>query len=298
MTDGVRCCGLRPRGRASTTLRHAAPWPSLLFTCPCCDFRTGSYLSTKTAPTPVATVATYLIDVLVTCLAAARSLPGLLAVVILLTTHLPAGPRGDRPVVLAGMLGESIIWTLPLFVLDRVLVVHTALRSVTDPTRSAWVNEVVRSFGAGIYEELVFRLMCITGLSILLVNVCKLPRAACGGFIVLLSAGLFAAQHHPPLGVEAFDMTARPPHRGGTVPGRPVPVSRVWDRLRLPRPVQGSWCPSRRSERRLNPPVSQQIRHGPLQHRVDLVGGDLGQRLEHETPLVHRGCGRAGRTCG
>lgn len=187
------------------------PWPSLLFILPMLAvFEIGSYLTHPNGPgTTSELVATYLIDMLVNCFGrSAFYLPGLLAIVILLTTHL----AGRHPwrfdlYVLPGMLGESLIWTLPLFVFDRVLVLHTALRSTMDPSRSEWMNEVIRSFGAGIYEELVFRLMCITGLSILLVNVCKLPRAASGGFIVLLSAGLFAAQHHPPLGVEPFDMT-------------------------------------------------------------------------------------------
>lgn len=187
-------------------------WPSLLFILPMLlVFELGSYWRYHNpAEASSQLVATYLIDVLVSLFGrSAFYLPGLLAVVILLTTHIAGRyPWKFDVYVLPGMLGESLIWTLPLFVFDRVLVVHTALRSVIDPTRSdAWISEVIRSFGAGIYEELVFRLMCITGLSILLVNVCKLPRAACGGFIVLLSAGLFAAQHHPPLGIEPFDMT-------------------------------------------------------------------------------------------
>lgn len=187
------------------------PWPSLLFILPMLVlFELGSYFTRHAAPEAGSElVATYLIDALVSCFGrSAFYLPGLLAIVILLTTHL----AGRHPwrfdlYVLPGMLGESLIWTLPLFVFDRVLVEHTALRSIVDAGHREWVNEVIRSLGAGIYEELVFRLMCITGLSILLVNVCKLPRAASGGFIVLLSAGLFAAQHHPPLGVEPFDMT-------------------------------------------------------------------------------------------
>ncbi|HOA73455.1 MAG TPA: CPBP family intramembrane metalloprotease [Phycisphaerae bacterium] len=192
------------------------PWPSLLFILPMLlVFELGSYLRSS-GDGSSQLVATYLIDALVTCFGrSAFYLPGLLAIVILLTTHIVGRhPWRFDLYVLAGMLGESLIWTLPLFVFDRVLVAHdsmpginTALRSLMDPNRNEWINEIIRSFGAGIYEELVFRLMCITGLSILLVNVCKLPRAASGGFIVLLSAGLFAAQHHPPLGVEPFDMT-------------------------------------------------------------------------------------------
>lgn len=186
------------------------PWPSLLFILPMLIiFEVGSYVRQNGSSGTSQLVATYLIDALVNCFGrSAFYLPGLLAVVILLTTHI----AGRHPwkfdlYVLAGMLGESLIWTLPLFVFDRALVMRTPLQAILDPSRSEWLNDVIRSFGAGIYEELVFRLMCITGMSILLVNICKLPRAASAGFIVLLSAGLFAAQHHPPLGVEPFDMT-------------------------------------------------------------------------------------------
>jgi hypothetical protein len=187
------------------------PWPSLLFILPMLMvFEVGTYVQqTRVSGGSSQLVATYLIDALVNCFGrTAFYLPGLLAIVILLTEHIAARHswRFD-PFVLPCMLGESLIYTLPLFVFERTLVVHTALRSMTAPGKSEWLDDVVRSFGAGIYEELVFRLMCIAGLSILLVNVCKLPRAAAGVFIVLLSAGLFAAQHHPPVGVEPFDMT-------------------------------------------------------------------------------------------
>lgn len=187
------------------------PWPSLLFILPMLMiFEIGTYLR-QGRPERDSTqlVATYLIDALANCVGrSAFYLPGLFAIVILLTAHLAARhPWRFDIYVWPAMLGESLVWTLPLFVFDRVLVVHTALHRLQDASRSPLGGEVIRSFGAGIYEELVFRLICIAGLSILLVNVCKLPRAASAAFIVLLSAGLFAAQHHRPLGIEPFDAT-------------------------------------------------------------------------------------------
>lgn len=185
------------------------PWPSLLFILPMLlFFEIGSLVLCGSAQGGGSQlVATYLIDVLVSCFGqTAFFLPGMLAIVILLTTHV-AGRHPWRfdPFVLPGMLGESLMWTVPLFVFDRVLVVHAGLQAVAVSSRGEWMTEVVRSFGAGIYEELVFRLMCITGLSIVLVNVLKLPRTASAVFVVLFSAGLFAAQHHPPLGIEPFE---------------------------------------------------------------------------------------------
>jgi membrane protease YdiL (CAAX protease family) len=184
------------------------PWPSLLFILPMLVFfEVGSYLRQGgTSGASSQLVATYLIDVMVNSFGrTAFYLPGLLAVVILLTTHIVGRyPWRFDVYVLAGMLGESLIWTLPLFVSNRVLVLQTAVRSTQDTGRSEWINEVIRSFGAGLYEELVFRLICMTALSILLVNVCRLPRSASAVCIVLISAGLFAAQHHYPLGAEPF----------------------------------------------------------------------------------------------
>lgn len=184
------------------------PWPSLIFILPMLlFFEIGTAVRQGGVPGASSQlVATYLIDALASGFGrSAFYIPGMLAIVILLATHLAARhPWRTDFFVFAGMTGESLIYTIPLFVFDKVL--HTALRATTSPTRSEWIDQVIRSFGAGIYEELVFRLMLITGLAILLVNICKLPRSASSVCIILISAGLFAAQHHPPLGAEPFEM--------------------------------------------------------------------------------------------
>jgi membrane protease YdiL (CAAX protease family) len=108
--------------------------------------------------------------------------------------------------VIPGMLGESLLWTAPLFVFDRVL--QTARLAIAASERQAvWFDEVVLSLGAGLYEELVFRLICITALSILFVDLFKLPRVAAAVLVMILSAALFAAHHHYPLGSEPFHAT-------------------------------------------------------------------------------------------
>lgn len=183
------------------------PWPSLLFILPMLlIFELGTYYEQGGPPTGGSQlVATYLIDALVNCFGrSAFYLPGLFTVVILLASHIAARHtwRFD-PFVLAGMIGESLVYTVPLLVFDGIL--HTAMRSGLDPTRHAWLMDIFRSFGAGIYEELVFRLICINLLAMLLVNLCRLPRSASVVLIVLISSGLFAAHHHPPLGVEPFE---------------------------------------------------------------------------------------------
>ncbi len=186
------------------------PWVSLLFILPgLLIFEVGTYArhgSASPAGTPL--VASYLIESLVNSLRSGPDVPrvlamapGLLLIVILLAWHLAARhPWRFDSFVLAGMLGESLIYTLPLLVF---WIVHQALL-VGSPAHSAWLDNLIRSFGAGIYEELVFRLICITLFVILLIDLARLPRGPTAVFIVVLSAAIFAYVHHQPVGAEVI----------------------------------------------------------------------------------------------
>lgn len=188
------------------------PWPSLVFVFPMLlVFEVGTW-----ARHPVGAfggsplVASYLIERLVTSLGGAYRYPqllglapGLLMIAILLAWHVAARHPWRFDVnVLAGMLGESIFWTLPLFVFGRLL--QQAELAGTPAERLQWADSLIRSFGAGIYEELVFRLICITLLVLIFIDTLRLPRTPAAVFIMIGSAVLFAAQHHPPLGAEPF----------------------------------------------------------------------------------------------
>ncbi len=128
-------------------------------------------------------------------------LPGLLLVAILLGWHLASRQPWtiDWPTVL-GMLGESLVWAIPLYVFNSLL-----LRADAGGLFGRWLDDVILSIGAGMYEELVFRLMAITLLSLLLIDIFGLNKNATLVFIFLASAGLFAAHHHRPFGNEPFD---------------------------------------------------------------------------------------------
>ena len=183
-------------------------WPSLVFVLPMLIlYEVGSRLRQGVAANvPNDLVAAYLVERLVNLFGgtAFLFLPGLLVIAILLACHLVARHPWKFDVwVLAGMLSESLIWTLPLFVFDRAL--HTATLAGETASHADWIGNVIRSFGVGIYEELVFRLICMNLLHMLLVDLCKLPRSASGAFVILASALVFAAMHHPPLGAEPFD---------------------------------------------------------------------------------------------
>jgi len=62
--------------------------------------------------------------------------------------------------------------------------------------RKSLLADIVTSIGAGIYEELVFRLILMSVLMILLQNTLGFERKTSVIVSVLLSAGLFSAHHH------------------------------------------------------------------------------------------------------
>lgn len=130
-------------------------------------------------------------------------LPGFLIIAILLITHvLSAQPWKVRFTTLMAMTGESLLWTLPLFVLNR-FVRYAATASGAGLT--GYWEDVVISTGAGVYEELIFRLILVTALMILMEDVLKVRHRRAAFWAVFIAALLFAAHHHPPIGSEAYD---------------------------------------------------------------------------------------------
>ena len=66
-------------------------------------------------------------------------------------------------------------------------------------------EQIVLALGAGIYEELVFRLYLIVGLTWLLQDGLHVVRKVSIPLVVCLSAGIFAGCHFWPIGDAAFD---------------------------------------------------------------------------------------------
>ncbi len=135
-------------------------------------------------------------------------LPGLIVVVVLLSWHVVRRDPWDASVRQAVLMWfESVLLALPLFVFMLVLVrpptVHWALAAPTGEATS-WQAQLVFSIGAGIYEELLFRLIAIALLHLLLVDVLAMPERLGAGLSIGLSALAFALYHFPSL--EAFDL--------------------------------------------------------------------------------------------
>ncbi len=60
------------------------------------------------------------------------------------------------------------------------------------------------SVGAGIYEELLFRLIIISLLTLLLIDIFRMKQVFGVALAVIISSLLFALHHYPPIGVDKW----------------------------------------------------------------------------------------------
>jgi hypothetical protein len=130
--------------------------------------------------------------------------PSLTVVIVLLVTHLfsrqPWRVRWNR---VAWMYVEAVLLAVPLVALIR------SVRLTGDGAGDSYLlDDVALGIGAGIYEELVFRLILISLVVLLGVDVFRAPAGWVGVCAVVCSALAFAAHHHPPIGTEPFTAPA------------------------------------------------------------------------------------------
>ena len=141
-------------------------------------------------------------------------LGGAAIVVVLLVWHLlNRDPWRIDPATPGLMAVESLVLTIPLIVLAAVLGASAAAAGggaggsggppATDLAgMSIWARLAI-SIGAGLYEELLFRMLLIAVLHTLLVDVAKLSSALGGTIAVAVSAAAFTLYH--PLGDAGAD---------------------------------------------------------------------------------------------
>lgn len=141
--------------------------------------------------------------------ATGRSLPALAVVGILLAWHIA---RKDRWRVrwhsLGGMAIEGALLSLPLLALSVVFAQllrgmplaagHPGLGAGLVPSDDL----LILCLGAGIYEELVFRLILLTILTLFVRDLLQCPKGLTTLLVVLLSAVAFSGYHY--LGSEPF----------------------------------------------------------------------------------------------
>lgn len=138
--------------------------------------------------------------------------PGIALLVILLIWHILTRDRWQvRPLVLAGMVLEAALWTLPLLVFgalikqasggDRSLaavgleVAQWPLVAGNDLLDLSWQARATISLGAGLYEELLFRLVGIALVHFAARDVLRLEEGLSRFIAIAASALAFAFYH-------------------------------------------------------------------------------------------------------
>ncbi len=129
--------------------------------------------------------------------------PGLGVIVILLATHMASGKRWTVRWKHVGLMYvEAALLAIPLLALNWAIPLSSSHFG-----SAHLVEKLALGVGAGVYEELVFRLIFISVVMMIGVDLLRMGRAWVAVAAVLLSALAFAAHHHLPIGVEPFDAT-------------------------------------------------------------------------------------------
>jgi hypothetical protein len=131
--------------------------------------------------------------------ATGKYLPALAVVGILMAWHIARkDPWDARFGTCVGMLFESFALALPLILMGFVAARYWSLSA----SRMAPSSLIILSIGAGIYEELVFRLMALTVLHLILIDLFAMKKGLAYLLMVLVSSILFSGYHY--LGAERF----------------------------------------------------------------------------------------------
>jgi len=139
------------------------------------------------------------------------AMPALLVVIILLAYQLVSGKRWWISFIdFLPMTIECILLAIPLIVLSLLLnstavaknsAIISSTLAVAHPAAgahfsSALLADIVTGTGAGIYEELLFRLILICALMLLFQDLLGMGKNNAMVLAVLVSAALFGAHHH------------------------------------------------------------------------------------------------------
>lgn len=132
-----------------------------------------------------------------------RTVPAVLVLLTLLLWHLVEHDSWNiRPRTLLTMAGESIVFAFPIFAISFICQQYLPL--TTTLSSQGLVSLWSLSLGAGVYEELLFRLY-ICGLLLLICRHLFRASALTSAVIaVLVSAILFSLYHY--LGTERFGL--------------------------------------------------------------------------------------------
>lgn len=129
--------------------------------------------------------------------------PSLVVVAILLATHLASREPWEIHLRQVGfMYVEAIVMAVPLLILN--FLTPRVLLAAGYPSA---VNRMALGVGAGVYEELVFRLILISLMIFIFVDLLRIKTGYVAVAALVVSSLAFSAHHHRPIGPEEFDLT-------------------------------------------------------------------------------------------
>jgi len=135
--------------------------------------------------------------------ASGKYLPGMAVVCILLSWHIARNdPWKVKPATVFGMLLEGVAWGVPLLAVGTVMSRYLSQYHLPLAATHGSGAMLVLSIGAGIYEELVFRLIGLTLLHVVFVDILAFEKFWAYLYMVGISAVAFALYHY--LGHETF----------------------------------------------------------------------------------------------
>ena len=121
-------------------------------------------------------------------------------------------PWGIRLSVLPRLLLESSLWAVPLLTLGIAAVEARPAVGGGGPLGSLpWQARLTLSIGAGVYEELLFRLILITAAHFVLADLLRVGRRAAGVLAVCLGLAFTLHQIPDSLSVAAGLPSSTPP---------------------------------------------------------------------------------------
>jgi hypothetical protein len=124
--------------------------------------------------------------------ASGRYLPALAVVAILLSWHIARRDHWRFNFALIPIMAiESIAWAVPLI---GVYLLFSP-DSTTHLPATNWKLSVSLYLGAGVYEELIFRLAAFAALSFLFQDIARLSPKWTTPFVVLIAAIMFSGYH-------------------------------------------------------------------------------------------------------
>lgn len=131
---------------------------------------------------------------------AALYLPGLVLIGILIVLKIAKGDSWTvRLPVIPLMIVESAVWAIPLLVIAALLSASPAAQpgAGADLHDLPLLSRIALSIGAGLYEELLFRLLFVSVAGMVFRNIFRLSDTWSAGLAIAVASAAFTFYHQP-----------------------------------------------------------------------------------------------------